>query len=129
LHPNCEQCHARRACLAIYGGQSYNADNQKEGGKSMENEKVADVPYIIHEAEMARMERVNTRLFWAWVVTLILLIGCVAGFIWYEAQFVEEENTVTQDIDTGNGNLAVTGIGDLYYGESTSNSKNAQENP
>ena len=95
----------------------------------MENEKVADVPYIVHEAEMARMERVNARLFWAWVVTLILLVGCVAGFIWYEAQFVEEENTVTQDIDTGNGNLAVTGIGDLYYGESTSNSKNAQENP
>jgi len=95
----------------------------------MENEKVADVPYIVHEAEMARMERVNTRLFWAWVVTLILLVGCVAGFIWYEAQFTDEENTVTQDIDTGNGNLAVTGIGDLYYGESTSNSKNAQENP
>ena len=95
----------------------------------MENEKVADVPYIVHEAEMARMERVNTRLFWAWIVTLILLAGCVVGFTWYEAQFVEEENTVTQDIDTGNGNLAVTGIGDLYYGESTSNSKNAQENP
>jgi len=95
----------------------------------MENEKVADVPYIVHEAEMARMERVNTRLFWAWVVTLILLVGCVAGFIWYEAQFTDEENTVTQDIDTGNGNLAVTDIGDLYYGESTSNSKNAQENP
>ena len=95
----------------------------------MENEKVADVPYIVHEAEMARMERVNTRLFWAWIVTLILLAGCVVGFTWYEAQFVEEENTITQDIDTGNGNLAVTGIGDLYYGESTSNSKNAQENP
>ena len=95
----------------------------------MENEKVADVPYIVHEAEMARMERVNTRLFWAWIVTLILLAGCVVGFTWYEAQFVEEENTVTQDIDTGNGNLAVTGTGDLYCGESTSNSKNAQENP
>lgn len=95
----------------------------------MENEKVADVPYIVHEAEMARMERVNARLFWAWIVTLILLAGCVVGFTWYEAQFVEEENTITQDIDTGNGNLALTGIGDLYYGESTSNSKNAQENP
>jgi len=93
----------------------------------MEN-KVADVPYIVHEAEMARMERVNKRWFWAWVITFILLVGCVAGFQWYESQFVEEENTITQDIDTGNGNLALTGIGDLYYGESTSNSKNAQEN-
>lgn len=94
----------------------------------MEN-KVADVPYIVHEAEMARMERVNKRWFWAWLLTFVLLAGCVAGFIWYEAQFVEEENTITQDIDTGNGNLALTGIGDLYYGESPANSKNAKAHP
>lgn len=94
----------------------------------MEN-KVADVPYIVHEAEMARMERVNKRWFWAWLLTFILLVGCVAGFIWYEAQFVEEENTITQDIDTGNGNLALTDIGDLYYGESPANSKNSQAHP
>ena len=94
----------------------------------MEN-KVADVPYIVHEAEMARMERVNKRWFWAWLLTFALLVGCVAGFIWYEAQFVEEENTITQDIDTGNGNLALTGIGDLYYGESPANSKNAKAHP
>lgn len=94
----------------------------------MEN-KVADVPYIVHEAEMARMERVNKRWFLAWLLTFVLLVGCVAGFIWYEAQFVEEENTITQDIDTGNGNLALTGIGDLYYGESPANSKNSQAHP
>ena len=94
----------------------------------MEN-KVADVPYIVHEAEMARMERVNKRWFWAWLLTFVLLVGCVAGFIWYEAQFVEEENTITQDIDTGNGNLALTGIGDLYYGESPANSQDPQKNP
>lgn len=91
--------------------------------------KVADVPYIVHEAEMARMERVNKRWFIAWLVTFVLLVGCVTGFFWYEAQFVEEENTITQDIDTGNGNLALTGIGDLYYGESPANSKNSQAHP
>ena len=77
----------------------------------MEN-KVADVPYIVHEAEMARMERVNKRWFWAWVITFILLVGCVAGFIWYEAQFVEE--SVWQEVDTGNGAAYVAGIGDKY---------------
>lgn len=91
----------------------------------MEN-KVADVPYIVHEAEMARMERVNKRWFWAWVITFILLVGCVTGFIWYEAQFVEE--SVWQEVDTGNGAAYVAGIGDITYGENTakSNTQDAQ---
>lgn len=89
----------------------------------MEN-KVADVPYIVHEAEMARMERVNKRLFWAWVITFVLLVGCVAGFLWYEAQF--EEVTLTQEADTGGGGNVIlngVGLGDLYYGESETDSK------
>ena len=96
----------------------------------MENEKVADVHYIVHEAEMARMERVNTRLFWAWVVTLILLAGCVAGFIWYEAQYIDE---VTETIETsaeGGGNAygtIISGDGsEVNYG---ANKSDANKNP
>lgn len=70
------------------------------------------VPYIAYESELARMERVNRRWFIAWLITFLLLVGCVTGFIWYEAQF--EETTVTQDVDTGDGPAFVTGIGDIY---------------
>lgn len=89
----------------------------------MENEKVADVPYIVHEAEMARMERVNARLFWAWIVTLILLAGCVAGFIWYEAQWEVVETQVTQESETGYNNY-IGNDGDIYNGQT--NDQNAE---
>lgn len=72
----------------------------------MENKekRPESVPYIVHESEMARMERVNKRWFIAWLITFLLLIGCVAGFIWYESQYVDE---VTETIETsaeGGGN-------------------------
>lgn len=86
----------------------------------MENEiRPESVPYIVHESEMARMERVNKRWFIAWIITFILLIGCVAGFIWYEAQF--EEISMTQEATTdGGGDAVVNGVasGDIYYGAS-----------
>lgn len=83
----------------------------------MEEERIndmpqPDIPYIVHEGEMARMERANKRWFTAWLITFLLLVGCVAGFIWYESQF--EETSVTQDVDTGEGAAYVTGIGDVY---------------
>lgn len=37
----------------------------------MDNEKIITVPYIVHEGEMARMERMNRRL---WIVILVLLL-------------------------------------------------------
>lgn len=90
----------------------------------MEN-KVADVPYIVHEAEMARMERVNKRWFWAWVITFILLVGCVAGFIWYEAQFTDEVTETIETYTDGGGNAYGTLVSGnrsvVNYGESQSN--------
>ncbi len=85
----------------------------------VERRKQAEpVPYIAHEAAMARMERVNKRL---WIVVIILIVALIAtnaGWIVYESQFVDEY--VTQEIDTGDGDAVVAGIGDVNYGESTS---------
>lgn len=90
---------------------------------------VEPVPYIAHEAEMARMERVNRRWFIAWLITFLLLVGCVAGFIWYEAQFTDE---ITETIETtaeGGGNAygtLISGNGsNVNYGESQSNADKA----
>lgn len=66
----------------------------------METRQSEVISYIAHEGEMARMERVNNRL---WVVIIILIVALLAtngAWIWYESQWeVYEEVTqeVTQD--------------------------------
>ena len=75
-----------------------------------------NVPYIVHEGEMARMERMNRRL---WIVVLVLIAALIvtnAAWIYYENQF--EDVTVTQEVDTGEGDAFVSGNGDVNYGES-----------
>ena len=45
------------------------------------------VPYIVHEAAMARMERQAKRL---WITVLVLIVFLVAtngAWIWYESHF------------------------------------------
>lgn len=79
-----------------------------------------NVPYIMHEADMARMERSNKRL---WIVVIILiaaLLGTNAAWIVYESQFqtVEVSQEVEQDAD-GNGYNNFIG-GDSYGGTSES---------
>lgn len=74
-----------------------------------------NVPYIAHEAMLARQERTIRRL---WILSILLLLALVASnsaWIWYESQFAEE--VVTQEVDTGDGAAYVAGIGDVY-GES-----------
>ena len=77
------------------------------------------IPYFSHEGDMARMERANKRL---WIVVLVLiavLLGTNGAWIWYESQFqVVEESKVEQEVDTGDGDTIVNGIGDINYGTS-----------
>lgn len=83
---------------------------------------VVEIPYFAHEGDMNRLERANKRL---WIVVLVLifaLLGTNAGWIYYESQFITEETTITQDVDTGDGDATVTGIGDINYGSGETNS-------
>ncbi len=71
------------------------------------------------------MERVNLH---QWIVILVLIVALVAsnvGWVIYENQFVDTE--VTQEVDTGDGDAFVSGVGDINYGESKTNSQD--ENP
>lgn len=66
------------------------------------NEKV---PYIVHEGDMARLERANRRL---WILCLVMFLSLVvsnAGWIWYENQFIDEVVTVEQESETGYNKL------------------------
>ena len=72
------------------------------------------VDYRVHESALARMERMNKRLFLLCIVVFIAFMASNIGWLIYESRF--EDNSVTQEVDTGDGNANVVGIGD-YYGE------------
>lgn len=92
--------------------------------------QVEDVPYIAHEAALARAERMakdaadrqerTIKKLWKAIIALIIVIClCVGGLIGmfiYETQF--EDVVVEQDVDTGEGDAFVAGVGDINYGES-----------
>ena len=61
------------------------------------------IPYIAHEADMTRMERMNRRLWILCLVLIVALIGSNVGWIIYENQF--EDVVVEQDSEDGNNNF------------------------
>ena len=83
----------------------------------MENK---DIPYIAHESIVARMERTIERLWILCIILIVLLVGTNAAWLYYEKQF--EDIKVTQEVDTGNGDANVTGIGDIFNGEGETDS-------
>ena len=92
-----------------------------------EEDKVGPIPRYYHEAETARLERTITRLFWALIMTILLLVGTNAGWIWYESQFQDEVITVEaeQTTEGGGNNYA---LGGDFNGEATSQSNRQAEN-
>ena len=93
----------------------------------MENDEVKVIPWIAHEAEAARMERTNRRL---WVLCIIIFAALVltnAGWILYESQFEEVSTTVTQDVDSGLLGNATINDGVHINGESKADSND--QNP
>lgn len=77
------------------------------------------VPYIVHESDMARLERTIKRLWILLIVTIVLLVGSNVAWTIYESQF--EDIAVSQDVDTGDGDAIIAGVGDVNYGEGASN--------
>lgn len=87
------------------------------------------VPYVVHEADMARQERTIKRLWILLLVLIVLLAGSNAAWIYYESQFVEETTTVEQEIETGDGDAFVAGVGDVNYGQSKAESDEENQIP
>lgn len=86
----------------------------------MENRVTID--WAAHEADMARMERVNRRLWIALIVVIALFTITNAAWIVYENSFIDEV-TVTQESDAKDGGTAIANNGgDVNYGESATNS-------
>lgn len=77
--------------------------------KAIKLAKPENVPYIVHEAEMARQERHIKRL---WIALIVAITACViitGGFLWYLNQYDFESYDYQQDgqgvniIGDGNG--------------------------
>ena len=74
-----------------------------------------NIPYIAHEADMARMERIIKRLWILLIISLVALVGTNVAWVVYEAQF-QTVDTISQDVEQeadGNGNNMFVG-GDNY---------------
>lgn len=82
--------------------------------------EVKDVPYIVHEGVLARMERQIKRLWVLCIIIFAALIITNAAWIYYENQWIDEEITVTQENTDGINNY---GNGDIYNGTADSNQK------
>ena len=73
-----------------------------------------DVPYIVHEAELARAERSFKRLWAAIILLIVLLFGSNAGWLYYESQFEETATTIEAEADDG-GNAVANNDGIVNY--------------
>ena len=83
------------------------------------------IPYIVHESMVARQERTIRRLWILCIIIFAAFVGSNMAWMYYESQFTDEVTVqgVSQDIDSGNGDAIVAGIGDIY-GKSETESNN-----
>lgn len=60
-----------------------------------------------------------------WVVIILLVIYCgVMTYFYIEEKSSYETTEATVEVDTGEGDAYVAGIGDVYYGESAREGEN-----
>ena len=88
----------------------------------MDKELNKTVPYFVVEGEMARMERVNHRLWILCILLLAILLATNAGWLYYESPWEYVDVNESYELNTGdNGNAIYNGSGDVrIYGDSES---------
>lgn len=98
--------------------------------KTCKEGRTSDVPFVVHEADMARMERTNKRSATIIILLIVLLIASWTGFLIYENQYVDVITETTQEVwqEADNGGVATNRfIGGDYHGytaESTDDGEN-----
>lgn len=88
------------------------------------------IPYYVHEADMARMERGNKRLWIAVIIAIILL--CVSNaywlYQWTSYDEVIEADTTEADVDAGRGIANYIGNDGDISGDMTNGTNPSTEN-
>ena len=72
------------------------------------------IPFVAHEADMTRMERVIRRLWILCIILVLALVGTNAAWVVYEHQF--EDVMITQENEDGYNNF-IGNDGDITNGE------------
>ena len=96
-----------------------NCETCKKAQNAPEN-----VPYIVHESSMARMERHIKRLWIAVIVAVCLLFVSNAGWLIYESQF---ETCYYEQDGEGINNVNLGEQGDLNNGADSENQAEEEE--
>lgn len=131
MPPDCENC---RACIANPDKVRYNGATKNKGGFEMEDnvivkeDKVGPIQRYYYEDMMCRRDKEVEKWHKAWKTTFIALIVAVCiiiGFVYYEAQYVDEVTETIETFSEGGGNAygtIVSGDGsEVNYGTSESN--------
>ena len=86
------------------------------------------VPYIVHEASMARMERQIKRLWIAVIVAVCLLFASNAAWLyaWCQYDYSSDEIVVEQDAQDGGNANYIGNDGDIVNGLPESDGSEAQ---
>ena len=89
-------------------------------------EEQINVPYIVHEADMARMERANKRLSVLAVIAVALLFISNALWIWLwnQYEYVDTETVTTSVDQDGEGNNIVGDGNEVNDGADSDNNGN-----
>lgn len=76
-----------------------------------EKHKAAEpVPYIVHESDMARLERTIKRLWILLILLIVLLVGSNVAWLAYKSQFETVETVIDAEQESESGdNFAVGG--------------------
>ena len=70
-----------------------------------------DVPYIVHESEMVRLERIIKKMWILIVILVVFLVGTNGVWLWYESPFEDVKTEVEQTVKTDDNRNAVVNDG------------------
>ena len=73
------------------------------------------IPFVAHEADMTRMERVVRRLWILCIILALALVGTNAAWVVYESSFETVSTSVMQENESGYNNF-IGNDGDIKNG-------------
>ena len=85
------------------------------------------IPYIVHEGAMSRMERVNKRLIAIIVLLIFLLVGSNIAWLVYESQFEPCYSSCDIDAEQDGDGVNIVGGCDVSYGPESAHQNDGQD--
>ena len=70
-------------------------------------QNMENVPYVVHEAAMARAERAARRMWAVIILLIVMLVGTNGAWLWYESQFEDVVTNTTVEADAEDGGNAI----------------------